>query len=93
MKTIRILLVSVIFLLPFISHAESININTADVQALSKNIKGIGLKKAQSIIAYRKEHGHFNSIEELTKVKGIGAKTVEKNKASLFVSIRPKNKK
>ena len=38
-------------------------------------LKGIGEKKALAVIAYREEHGGFESTEELMKVKGIGEKT------------------
>jgi len=40
----------------------------------------IGASKAQAIVAYRKEHGAFKSPEQLALVKGIGLKTVEKNR-------------
>lgn len=51
-----------------------IDINTADRDALM-TLKGIGEKKALAVIAYRVEHGGFESTEELMKVKGIGEKT------------------
>jgi len=54
----------------------AIDINTATKEDLIK-IKGIGEKKAERIIQYRKEHGKFNSIDELKNVKGIGNKIVE----------------
>lgn len=85
MKTFRNVLLGFILLLSFATYAENIDINTADVKALAKNIKGIGDKKAQAIVDYRTEHGNFTAVEELTKVKGIGKKIVDKNKASLFV--------
>lgn len=88
MKTIRILFVSFMLLVSFATFAETVDINTADAITLAKNIKGIGVKKAKAIVAYRNEHGRFNKIEELSKVKGIGTKLVEKNRASLFVDIQ-----
>jgi len=54
---------------------ELIDINTADVMKLTK-LPGIGLSKAQAIVDYREAHGSFESIEDLIKVKGIGAKTL-----------------
>lgn len=62
-----------------------ININTAGVTELQE-IPGIGEKKAQAIIQFRNENGHFQSIEDLTKVKGIGAKMLEKMRP--FVGLR-----
>ncbi len=59
------------------SVSAKVNINTADESALEA-VNGIGPKKAEAIVAYRKENGRFASIEGLTKVKGIGEKRVEK---------------
>jgi len=49
-----------------------INLNTADVKALSHSIKGIGEKRAEAIIKYREAHHGFKSIDELAEVPGIG---------------------
>jgi competence protein ComEA len=54
----------------------ALDINTATKDDFVK-IKGIGEKKAERIINYRKEHGKFNNIDELKKVKGIGNKIIE----------------
>ncbi len=54
----------------------AIDINTASQEEFIK-IKGIGEKKAERIIAYREEHGKFESIDELKNVKGIGNKIVK----------------
>lgn len=59
---------------------ERININTADAATIDAALLNIGRSKAEAIVAYRKEHGAFHSIEELAKVKGIGLKTLEKNR-------------
>ena len=50
---------------------ELININTADAQTLQQ-LPGIGEKRAQAIVDYRESSGPFQSVEELTEVKGIG---------------------
>ena len=50
---------------------EKVNINKANKQELT-NIKGVGDSTAEKIITYRKEHGKFNTVEELKEVKGIG---------------------
>ncbi|MGA9333936.1 MAG: helix-hairpin-helix domain-containing protein [Rudaea sp.] len=62
------------------AFAGPVNINSADALTLSKNLKGVGANKAQAIVAYRKEHGHFAKAADLAKVKGIGLKTVERNR-------------
>lgn len=54
-----------------------ININTAQETRL-KSLPGIGPQLAKRIINKRKEIGRFNTIEELTQVKGIGKKMLEK---------------
>lgn len=61
---------------------QTININKAGETEL-RLLKGIGKKKAQRIIAFRKENGAFKSIEALTQVKGVSLKIVETNKARL----------
>ena len=55
----------------------TININNADVENLMK-LPGIGQVKAKAIIDYRGNIGEFKSLKELTEVKGIGIKTLEK---------------
>lgn len=85
MKTIRIFIALLTLTLSAFVYAGPVNINTADAQTLSKNIKGVGLKKAQAIIAYREKNGEFKKIEDITKVKGIGAKLLEKNSDSIIV--------
>ena len=44
-----------------------------------------GPSKAEAIVAYRKEHGSFKSPEQLALVKGIGLKTVEKNRDRILL--------
>ena len=59
---------------------QTVNINTGSAEAISASLKGIGLKKAQAIIEWRKANGAFTSIAQLTEVKGIGEKTLLANK-------------
>ncbi len=66
--------------------AEPVNINQADADTLSKALNGIGPKKAEAIIQYRKEHGDFKSLKELEDVKGIGAKTVQLNEKDILLT-------
>lgn len=56
-----------------------VNINTASKKELDA-LPGIGETLAQRIIDYRSANGPFSTVDELTKVKGIGEKTLEKLK-------------
>ena len=58
------------------SKQGTVNINTATLEEL-QTIKGIGKKKAEAILQYRKEHGAFRTKEDLLQVKGIGKKALE----------------
>lgn len=62
-----------------------VNINTADAAAIAAAMKGIGLAKAEAIVAYRQTHGSFKSLDQLAEVKGIGLKTIDKNRDTLTV--------
>jgi len=63
----------------------AVNINQASAEEISKELKGIGLTKATAIVTYRKQHGPFKTLEQLTEVKGIGLKTVEKNRDEIVL--------
>lgn len=52
-------------------EGEVIDINTASAEDLQR-LPGIGEKRAQAIVAYREEHGLFQSVDELDNVDGIG---------------------
>jgi len=49
-----------------------ININTATAREL-ESLPGIGPVYSQRIVQYREKNGSFRSIEDLTKVQGIGS--------------------
>jgi competence protein ComEA len=74
-----------VLLSPALLLAGSVNVNTADAAAISAELKGIGLSKAQAIVDYRSEHGAFEAPEELLKVKGIGPRVLEENAANIIV--------
>ncbi len=64
------------------SNLKPVNLNTAGLEELC-SLSGIGAVKARAIIEWRQANGAFTSIEDITKVKGIGAKTLEKNRERL----------
>ncbi|MEI6895591.1 MAG: helix-hairpin-helix domain-containing protein [Colwellia sp.] len=59
-----------------------VNLNKSTPEQLA-TLKGIGQTKAQAIVLYRQKFGDFKSINELTKVSGIGDKIVNDNKLRL----------
>lgn len=62
--------------MPGIDASGKVNLNTASLQDLM-TLKGIGQSKAQAILDDRNENGPFSSVEDLTRVSGIGEKTFE----------------
>ena len=60
--------------------ADKVNLNTADAATIDRVLLNVGPAKAQAIVDYRKANGAFKSAEQLAMVKGIGLKTVEKNR-------------
>lgn len=57
-----------------------ININEADAELIADVLLGIGPSKARAIVAYREEHGRFESLDDLKLVAGIGDVTVVNNR-------------
>ena len=60
-----------------------INLNNADLNALTQSFKGIGRKRAEAIIAYRESNGGFKTLDDLGLVKGIGPQFIERNRQQL----------
>lgn len=65
--------------------AVRININEADAETLSRELKGIGPSKAKAIVDYRNEQGSFVSVDELLEVSGIGVATLERIRDQLSI--------
>ena len=85
----RLLIIAAVFALlaaPSLVLAGPVNVNTADAETISAELKGIGLTKARAIVEYRKKHGPFRSADDLSLVKGIGERTVELNRDDIKVS-------
>ena len=61
-----------------------VNVNTASAEQLQR-LPGVGQKKAERVIAYRKRH-RFRTVVELARVKGIGLKTVKRLRSYLRTS-------
>ena len=65
-------------------EAAKVNINKASVADLME-LKNIGEKYAERIVAYREKNGPFQKPEDITNVKGIGPKIFELNKGRITV--------
>lgn len=87
MKILSFILSAFLFFAIQFAHAEQININSADATSLASVMVGIGIKKAQAIVDYRTQNGNFKSVDELIHVKGIGPRTLEKNRDNLTVNV------
>jgi competence protein ComEA len=77
--------------LPLWVLAGPVNVNTANAEAISEALQGVGLSKAKAIVEYRQKHGPFKAPEDLSLVKGIGERTVELNRDDILVG--PEQKK
>ena len=66
-------------------NVATVHLNSADAATLQRELSGVGETKAAAIVAYRKEHGNFSSVDELLEVKGIGKNILEKNRNKLTV--------
>ncbi len=98
--TLSSLIAALLFTVPFAATATTVavqpqssaavqvmkvNLNTADAETLQRELAGIGLAKAQAIVAHRDTSGTFASIDELLEVKGIGKSLLDKNRDRLTV--------
>ena len=72
-------------LLSVSAFAKGININSASAEEIASSVKGIGKVRAEAILEYRTANGPFKSVNDLTKVNGIGKATVQKNKGQFVV--------
>ncbi len=86
MKIKALLLAASLILVSFSSIAETVNINKANAAALQHYLVGVGEKKSQSIVKYRKEHKKFTKIDQIKEVKGIGDAIFKKIKSSLSLT-------
>lgn len=92
---------TIMLLTPFGAHAQQdantnapseqiqtetqVDINSADAATLALALDGVGMAKAQDIIAYREQNGDFKTVDDLQKVRGIGKATLERNRSRILV--------
>jgi competence protein ComEA len=70
--------------------AGPVDINKADASTIAKELVGVGMSKAEAIVAYREKNGAFKNLDDLSKVKGIGVKTLERNRANIRLDAEKK---
>lgn len=66
--------------------AEPLDINTATVEQLDQVMVGVGKSKAEAIVKERESNGMFKTVDDLGRVKGIGAATIQKNRDKIAVN-------
>jgi competence protein ComEA len=84
-KLIRSILVACLFSVAPLALAEPLDINAATAEQIADTLDGVGKAKAEAIVQDREKNGKFKSVDDLGRVKGIGAATIEKNRAKLTV--------
>lgn len=92
MKSIKLAAHSLLLSLALLGSAvaaEKVNVNTADAATIDRVLLNVGPSKAEAIVAYRKQNGAFKSPDQLAQVKGIGLKTVEKNRDRIVLGGAP----
>ena len=67
--------------------ADQVDINRADVGELALVLKGVGESKALAIVEHRKQHGPFQSLDQLADVKGIGKSLITQNRDRIKINI------
>ncbi len=71
------------WLLPGLTLAGPVDINSADAQTLARELDGVGLARAEAIVAWRDTNGPFATPEALLEVKGVGPSVLEKNRENI----------
>lgn len=85
MDLIKSVCFALLFAFSSLSYAASVNINVADAGTLADELYGIGLSKAKLVVEYRDANGPFTKLEDIQNVKGIGQKTIERNKDIIVI--------
>ncbi len=95
MKNTRQKLIAALLILamPVFAYAGPVDVNTADEETISAELKGIGITKAIAIVEYRKANGPFRSVDDLAQVKGIGERTIAMNREFIMLNSTAKKSK
>jgi competence protein ComEA len=74
-----------------LSWAGPVNINTADAVTLAAELNGVGPALAAEIVRDREQNGNYDSPDALIRVKGVGPRIVEINRANILTSEAPQS--
>jgi competence ComEA-like helix-hairpin-helix protein len=89
MKVRKVVWFVVLFLfslsVPLYAAQGVINVNTATKEELMM-LPGIGEKTASAIVAYRQMNGPFKTTDDMTKIKGMSKKKLDKLRPSLVLT-------
>ena len=88
-----LLLISLAFMPVSVFAATPLDINTATAAQFAAVMSGVGIKKAEAIIAYRDANGGFDSVDQLAQVKGIGDALLTRNRDLLRVATTDESSK
>lgn len=62
-----------------------VNINTASAEDIAAALDGVGLMKAEAIVAFRTDKGAFTSVDSVVEVNGIGQATLNRNRDNILL--------
>ena len=83
MMVFKVVLLTLLLLMCSVVSAAQIDINSASAEVIAKNLKGIGPSKAAAIVRFRDANGPYEKIADLSRVKGVGKKTLDANKENI----------
>ncbi|MDT8397662.1 MAG: helix-hairpin-helix domain-containing protein [Pseudomonadales bacterium] len=69
---------------PVAVEMERVNINQADAETIALMLDGIGIRRAEAIVAWREQNGLFKSLDELIMVSGVGQATIQRNQKKII---------
>ncbi|MCH8544971.1 MAG: helix-hairpin-helix domain-containing protein [Alcanivorax sp.] len=68
---------------PALQARPVVNINQASAAELAEALEGVGLTRAEAIVADREQHGPYANADALSRVSGIGPATIERNRSQI----------
>jgi competence protein ComEA len=79
----KVIGLSLLSLLPVLTIAGPVDINTADAATIAKELNGVGESRARAIVEYREKNGRFASPDDVLKVSGIGPQVLKLNRDNI----------